>query len=488
MQLKPIMMKRFYTLISIVLLFAAASAQTVTLTFTGRDANNQTVALDSVVINNLTKGWQETLTTPDDTVLTLQNGTGIGDVETMCTSSLRLSQNNPNPFDGTTKVNLTVTEPGIVTLDIADVNGRIVRTNRVRPEIGTHQFRVTLSTSGTYVMTARQNGKSSSVKMVCNGTGNGNRIEYAGAVWANNNSSQSKSRTRSETDNPFDLGDEMEYVGFATINGETMESQHVTQAQNGSETIVLTFTVAQTDGLPCPGTPTVTDIDGNVYNTVMIGTQCWMKENLRTIANIPSGDTHTLDDNHTSAVDYAGPWRYTPNNDPANVAAYGYLYNWNAVMNGAEPSTANPSGVQGICPYGWHVPSGNEWIQLADYVGNQNEYSCNGIVPSIFIAKALADSVGWDSSTNFCAVGNDLSSNNATGFSARPAGVFGNDAVNSAVTFNNFGQIFGLWTSSEFNSVFANWVIIKNTNSTVTDWNWGTLTKKIGMSVRCVRD
>ncbi|MBO7629145.1 MAG: fibrobacter succinogenes major paralogous domain-containing protein, partial [Bacteroidales bacterium] len=308
--------------------------------------------------------------------------------------------------------------------------------------------------------------------------------------WANDNSSQPKSRTRSETDNPFDLGDEMEYVGFTTINGETVESQHVTQAQNASETIILTFAVSQgnTDGIPCPGTPTVTDIDGNVYNTVMIGTQCWMKENLRTIANIPSGDTHTLDDNHTSAVDYAGPWRYTPNNDPANVAAYGYLYNWNAVMNGAEPSTANPSGVQGICPYGWHVPSGNEWIQLADYVGNQNEYSCNGIVPSIFIAKALADSVGWDSSTNFCAVGNDLSSNNATGFSARPAGVFGNDAVNSAVTFNNFGQIFGLWTSSEFNSVFANWVIIKNTNSTVTDWNWGTLTKKIGMSVRCVRD
>ncbi|MCR4827356.1 MAG: T9SS type A sorting domain-containing protein, partial [Bacteroidales bacterium] len=236
-------MKKLFTLISIVLLFATGSAQTVTLTFTGRDANNQTVALDSVVINNLTKGWQETLTTPDDMALTLQNGTGIGDVETMCTSSLLLSQNKPNPFDGTTKVNLMVTEPGIVTLDITDVNGRIVRTNRVRPEIGTHQFRVTLSAPGTYVMTARQNGKSSSVKMVCNGTGNGNKIEYIGAAveTRHGTSLQTKSRTRSLTDNPFDLGDEMEYIGFATINGVVVESGHVTQAQNGSETIILTF-------------------------------------------------------------------------------------------------------------------------------------------------------------------------------------------------------------------------------------------------------
>ena len=126
-------MKKLFTLISIVLLFATGSAQTVTLTFTGRDANNQTVALDSVVINNLTKGWQETLTTPDDTVLTLQNGTGIGDVETMCTSSLLLSQNKPNPFDGTTKVNVMVTEPGIVTLEITDGSGSTGWRTRERP-------------------------------------------------------------------------------------------------------------------------------------------------------------------------------------------------------------------------------------------------------------------------------------------------------------------------------------------------------------------
>jgi len=62
------------------LLFAAVSAQTVTLTFTGRDASNQYVPLNRVVVSNLTRGWQETLFWPD-TVLVMTDQTGIEDVE-----------------------------------------------------------------------------------------------------------------------------------------------------------------------------------------------------------------------------------------------------------------------------------------------------------------------------------------------------------------------------------------------------------------------
>ena len=488
MQLKPIMMKRFYTLISIVLLFAAASAQTVTLTFTGRDANNQTVALDSVVINNLTKGWQETLTTPDDTVLTLQNGTGID--ETIANGGFGLSQNNPNPFNGTTAVNLTVTEPGMVTLEITDVNGRIVRTNRVRPEIGTHQFRVTLSTSGTYVMTARQNGKMSSVKMVCNGTGNGNRIEHIGAAveTRHGTSLQTKSRARNLTDNPFDLGDEMEYFGFATINGVTVESQHVTQAQNASETIVLTFAVSQgnTDGMPCPGTPTLTDIDGNVYNTVMIGTQCWMKENLRT--------THYPDNTVIPVYDttnYHDPYRYAPNNVENNVAAYGYLYSWKAVLHGANPSTTNPSGVQGICPNGWHVPSYAEWTQLTDYVKSQSEYVCfcNLCENNYCIAKSLAAATGWIENdttmgTNYCCTpGTDQAANNATGFSGLPAGVhYRENYTEHCFAFG--GQTY-FWSSTAYDASRAyQFGFMGSQRSALCNGNL----REYAISVRCVRN
>ena len=215
------MLKRTFTFFAIVLLFVAASAQTVTLTFTGQDAANQHVQLDSVSVTNQTKGWSETLVWPD-TILTMQNGTGID--ETVANGGFGLSQNNPNPFSGITDVNLTVADAGAVTLEIADVFGRMVETTHALSlPCGTHQFRVTLSATGTYILTARQNGKSSSVKMVCNGMGDGNRIEYAGVVETTHAlslhalSPQPKSHTRGLTDNPFDLGDEMAYVGFATI-------------------------------------------------------------------------------------------------------------------------------------------------------------------------------------------------------------------------------------------------------------------------------
>lgn len=133
---------------------AFAQAQPVTLTFTGRDASNQYIPLTRVVVSNLTKDWQETLLWPD-TVLVM-SGTGIGNVETMYTSSLRLSQNNPNPFDGTTFVNLQVAEPGNVAIEITDITGRIVETmctSSLQP--GIHEMRITLSSPGLYFLTAR---------------------------------------------------------------------------------------------------------------------------------------------------------------------------------------------------------------------------------------------------------------------------------------------------------------------------------------------
>ena len=452
------------------LLFAAASAQTVTLTFTGQDAANQHVQLDSVSVTNQTKGWGETLVWPD-TILTMQNGTGID--ETVANGGLGLFQNNPNPFNGTTAVNLTVTDAGAVTLEIADVYGRMVETwcTASLPS-GINQFRVTLSATGTYILTARQNGKTSSVKMVCNGTGNGNRIEYAGVVETTHALSlQPKSHIRGLTDSPFDLGDEMEYVGYATINGGMVEGQHVTQVQNASETIVLMFDSVRTDGLPCSGTPTITDIDGNVYNTVMIGTQCWMKENLRTThyadnTPIPAGEAYSLTE----------PYRYAPNNDEVNVAAYGYLYNWPAVMHGAASSNVNPSGVQGICPTGWHVPSNEEWVQLADYVSSRSGYVCGDDNGNI--AKALSAATGWDEINGECRVGNDQSSNNATGFSAVPAGIYNGDYI-------AFGGSAFFWSATvvDLNSAYC-----RNLAYTTYRLLYDDQYKGRGFSVRCLRD
>ena len=469
-------MKKILSFLAIVLMGIVGFAQTVTLTFTGRDAADHHVQLNHVTITNLTKGWQETLMWPD-TILTMQNGTGIA--ETVANGDFGLSQNNPNPFSGTTDVNLTVVDAGAVMMEIVDMNGRrvVVETfHETSLQLGTNQFHVSLSATGTYVMTAHQNGKSSSIKMMCNGTGNGNGIKYIGPSaieTVHAPSLQPKSHNRGTSTNPFDFGDQMEYVGGATINGDSVESRPVTQAQDSSQTIVLMFdeTQGNVDGQPCPGTPTVTDIDGNIYNTVQIGNQCWMKENLRT-THYADNTVITFGETYSDIM----PYCYLPNNDESNVAAYGYLYNWAAVMHGATSSEANPSGVQGVCPDGWHVPSDVEWTQLSDYVSSRSEYVCGDTDSQI--AKALASTNGWHSSEYSCTVGFGQSTNNATGFSALPAGYYFGD-------YDNFGSGADFWSGTANDESTAYYRHLGFSNADVFRYS-GVI--YYGFSVRCLRN
>lgn len=185
---------------------------------------------------------------------------------------------------------------------------------------------------------------------------------------------------------------------------------------------VICFSTANpNDGQSCTISTTVTDFDGNVYNTVQIGNQCWMRDNLRSV-HFPNGQLISWGAPYHS---YTNPFYYVPGGSFDNVPSYGFLYNWSAVMHGANSSNNNPSGVQGICPNGWHVPSLAERIQMTDYIRSRNAFLCDN--NSTYIAKALASTTGWDVGTNACAIGNNQSINNATGFSARPAGVYGYD-------------------------------------------------------------
>ena len=217
----------------------------------------------------------------------------------------------------------------------------------------------------------------------------------------------------------------------------------------------------------------VTDVDGNHYNAVWIGGKLWMKENLRT-KKYPNGTEIELGYYSSSS----NPLRYAPNNDESNVPTYGYLYNWLAVMNGATSSTANPSGVQGICPNGWHVPSKAEWDQMLDHVNSQTQYRSGGY--NLYIAKSLASTSGWQSSTSPYTVGNDQSANNATGFSAYPAGF-----VVGSPSF--FGTNAEFWTATE-SETDANKVYSPYLFYNYASVNVSTTAKKEGLSLRCVRD
>jgi uncharacterized protein (TIGR02145 family) len=230
----------------------------------------------------------------------------------------------------------------------------------------------------------------------------------------------------------------------------------------------VTFT---TLSLACTGTPTVTDVDGNTYKTVQIGDQCWMRENLRT-TKYSDGTAIALGSSTSSDIAY----RYNPDNNAGNVSAYGYLYNWKAVMRNSSSSSANPSGVQGVCPAGWHVPSGAEWTQLTNYVSSQSRYRCGDSNTSI--AKALASTAGWSSDPESCDVGSNPYSNNATGFSALPAGRY-----SGAYVF--FGYNADFWSSTENNSSSA---LSRSLRNAYADVNSGFENKYYGYSVRCLKD
>ena len=285
-----------------------------------------------------------------------------------------------------------------------------------------------------------------------------------------------------------------------TANTSYTYRAFVTTANGTSYGEEVTFTTLSAGGTAvideksCPEAQTVTDHEGNVYATVQIGNQCWMRDNLRTTTS-PSTGTYLIpaaDANYT----YTGKQARWNNNDSATYAPmnYGLLYNWNAAVDtfntaygetSVNTSSSNAVSVtftghrRGICPAGWHLPSDAEWTAMTNYVGSQSEYPCGG--NSSNIAKALASTEGWNTNTSNCAVGNDLTANNATGFSAVPAGrCYGS-------SFDLAGYIAYFWSATHYESgpVSAYYRSLNFNNAYV---DGGIYNKANGFSVRCLRD
>lgn len=144
-------------------------------------------------------------------------------------------------------------------------------------------------------------------------------------------------------------------------------------------------------GIPCPGMPTIT-YGGQVYNTVLIGEQCWLKENLNT--GIMIYDNQIPQNNGEIEK-----WCY--NDDPENCEVYGGLYNWDEAM---QYDTV--SGSQGICPSGWHIPTDEEYMILEGTVDSQYpvgdpEWTTTG--PRGFdVGYNLKSAFGWNDDGNGC--------------------------------------------------------------------------------------
>jgi uncharacterized protein (TIGR02145 family) len=193
---------------------------------------------------------------------------------------------------------------------------------------------------------------------------------------------------------------------------------------------------------------TVTDIDGNVYNTVTIGAQVWMKENLH-VTKYRNGEaipTTTAD----IAAEATPKYQWAYGGDINNAAVYGRLYTWYAATDS-----------RGLCPTGWHVPTNAEWTTLTDYLGTDP----GGKMKEAGTAHWTTPNTGAD---------------NSSGFTALPGGY---RTYNGA--FNGIGGSGLWWSATEYSATIARY---RGLYYDYTDAYRLLNNKYYGFSVRCARD
>lgn len=190
------------------------------------------------------------------------------------------------------------------------------------------------------------------------------------------------------------------------------------------------------------GTSTVKDVGNNTYNTVKIGDQCWLKENLKVTKN-PAGVAIT---------------RYCYNNDPKICDTDGGLYDWNTTMN-----NTTTEGAQGICPNNWHVPKDSEWYALENGLKDSGQ-TCNAN------REAQEDCIG---------AGTELRLYGSSGFAGVLAGLRFTDGSFGTRTDNA-----AFWTSTENgNNAWSR--ALASADYSV---GRGATPKVLGISVRCLKN
>jgi uncharacterized protein (TIGR02145 family) len=214
---------------------------------------------------------------------------------------------------------------------------------------------------------------------------------------------------------------------------------------------------------------TVSDTDGNVYQTVQIGNQVWTVENLR-VTRLNDGSPMTLD---TSAEDWlwTGSPEYCHYNNTTNadsIKKYGALYNWYAVSTDM------------LAPAGWHVPTTADWDTLYNYLV-ANGYNYDGTTSGNKIAKALAAQCDWHGSMVTGAIGNNQNTNNRSGFGALPGGYRHLDGRFLSLDYNGYW-----WSATMFDDVYSDMRQLGSGGDCF--YRTDRYSQNCGFSVRLVKD
>ena len=437
----------FLSVLAIALMLNAYGQRpTFELTFTAIN-DSAYVQLDSIKVMNHTQGGDTVLYWPD-TVLVLDYQVGIAEIHNEG-NNLQVFQNYPNPVKDQTTLTLYLPEEGNVDLVITDILGRQVINAKKVLERGFHSFSFTPGSGKIFFFTAYWKSASSSIKILTAGniSGNTNSLEYIGSK----GTEPLFKSTRDTQDFLFSLGDELLYIGYT----DTLQSGML-DSPEASDTHVFQFAI----NIPCPGTPTV-EYEGQVYNTIQICGQCWLKENLN-VGTMISAD-NPMEDNEEIE-------KYCYDDDPANCDTSGGLYQWNETMQ-----YTTTQGVQGICPPGWHIPTDYEWKILEGTVDSQygigdNEW--NGYDRGLDAGKNLKSTYGWVNNGN----GTDT-----FGFTGLPAG----GCYGGSGGFFNISHHAYIWSSTGNENNTGYYRILFHMFNTIRKENAGW---DNGFSVRCLKD
>jgi len=435
-----------FSILSFCMLFMLG--QTIDLTFTAVDSAAY-VQLDSIKVMNRTQG-DETMIYWPDTMLTLEVGqgdsllyvgyatfstVGIQEVDYEV-SSFEVHQNYPNPVQDQSMISMYIPVKGKVHMMITDLRGRIVLRSDRQLDEGYHSFRFHPGDGNVYFFTAHWNGLSRSIKMISARQQGGVscRLDYVG----------------SQSGEPV-LKNVLQFNDFIVRQSGILDTPE--------ESTTYTFQFA--NNIPCPGTPTV-EYEGQLYNTIQIFSQCWLKENLNVGVMIPGSEY--MSDNDTIE-------KYCYNNESNSCTKYGGLYLWDEMMQ-----YTTQQGTQGICPPGWHLPTDEEWKVL------------EGAVDSLYgIGDPEWDDWGYhgyDAGTNLKTTSGWYNNGNGTdlfGFSGLPGGSRNQDDG----TFWDVGYYGFWWTSTESSYCNAWGRTLGCDYPEVSRFN---SFKEYGFSARCLRD
>jgi len=406
-----------------------------------------------------------TLNLNGDDILNLTITVGIASIENTQASKLKIY---PNPMSENSTLQIYPPAAGNATITLSDMNGKQVAQIQSYLENYLQELSLSGLKNGFYLISVKGSSYQYSGKLLCNGKSAGTiRIEKIRPAQVNGDKikEMDSKGVLTTIDMPYSTGDLLKFTGKSGIYTTTM-----TDIPASDKTITFNF-------VSC------TDFDNYNYPVVQIGTQIWMAENLKT--------THYSDGSEISLVTGDFNWSALTllskaycwhNDDLLNKDIYGALYTWAAAMNGASTSNHTPSGVQGVCPIGWNVPSDADWLKLEEYlVLNGYNYDGTTIAPNR-LGKALASATGWDLSYAYPgSIGNTdyPSKRNATGFSALPGGM-----RFSAGSFLAVGRYARWWTATEYDATNAYY---RYTNTDYDHLSSDNYSKVSGNSVRCVK-